>query len=104
MRSARDSRTALNSRAVPRVVFPPHLARWIAARDSDVPGSTVREALDAVFTAQPKLESYVLDDQRSVRQHVLVSVDGKFLKDRTRLTDAVAPGSVIHVLPALSGG
>lgn len=89
---------------MPRVVFPPHLARWIAARDAEIPGTTVREALDAVFAAQPKLESYVLDDQRRVRQHVLVSVDGKFLGDRIGLSDAVAPGSVIHVLPALSGG
>jgi molybdopterin synthase sulfur carrier subunit len=89
---------------MPRVTFTGNLQRWIAAPAAEVPGATVREALEAVFAAHPMLRGYVLDDQGAVRRHVLVFVGGEPVKDRTGLSDAVAPGAQISVLQALSGG
>lgn len=89
---------------MPRVELTQNLQRHVACPAMDVPASTVREALDAVFAAVPRLRSYVLDDQGEVRKHVVIFVDGEQLRDRKRQSDAVAERSQIHVMQALSGG
>jgi sulfur carrier protein ThiS len=66
--------------------------------------ATVREALDQVFSANPRLRGYVLDDQGRLRRHVVVFVDGEMVADRERLSDPVRPASSVLVMQALSGG
>ena len=87
-----------------RVVFTTNLRRHVEAPDSDVPGATVRDVLEAVFAANAALRSYVLDDQGALRKHMSVFVDGQQIRDRRQLTDAVGPQSEVYVLQALSGG
>ncbi|WP_242345087.1 MoaD/ThiS family protein [Anaeromyxobacter terrae] len=89
---------------MPVVTFTTTLERHLAAPVSTVPGATVREALDEVFRANPRLRGYVLDDQGRVRKHVVVFVDGELVADRIRLTDPVRPSSAVFVMQALSGG
>ena len=89
---------------MPVVQFTANLARQTAAPTCEASGSTVREALDAVFARHPALQSYVLDDQGAVRKHVVVFVNGTAIKDRQQLSDPVAPTSEIFVMQALSGG
>jgi hypothetical protein len=72
--------------------------------DIQVEGATVRAALEAAFTDQPRLRGYVLDDAGALRRHMVIFVDGDQVRDRVGLGDPVAPGSTIHVLQALSGG
>lgn len=84
---------------MPTVLFTAHLRQWAPA-PSRVAGSTVREALEAVFASRPRLAAYVLDDQRRLRRHVALFVDGA----RAGLDDAVGPAAEIAVLHALSGG
>ena len=62
------------------------------------------EALDQVFETQPKLRSYVLDDQGRLRKHVAVFVDGEMVHDREGLTDPVSQKTEVFVMQALSGG
>ena len=89
---------------MPRVVFTSNLQRHVACPEHEVAGNTVAQALEAVFAATPQVREYVLDEQGHVRKHVHVYVDGQRISDRERLTDAVAPGSEIFVMQALSGG
>lgn len=89
---------------MPTVQFTANLASQTTAPTCEVTASTVREALDAVFTRHPALRGYVLDDQNAVRKHVVVFVDGTAIVDRTRLSDSVTPTSEIFVMQALSGG
>jgi hypothetical protein len=89
---------------MPRVTFTQNLQRHVAAPASDVPGGTVREALEAVFCAHPLLRGYVLDDHGRLRRHVVVFVDGRMVEDRVQLSDAVGPRSELYVMQALSGG
>ena len=89
---------------MPRVSFTSHLQRFLAAPPTEVEGATVGEALAAVFTIQPGLRGYVLDDQGAVRRHVAIYVGSEPLRDRTRLSDPVKPHDSIHVLQALTGG
>jgi molybdopterin synthase sulfur carrier subunit len=46
----------------------------------------------------------VLDDQAALRRHMTIFVDGRMIRDRTRLADAVTDTSTIYVFQALSGG
>ncbi len=89
---------------MPRIAFTPHLQRFLDVPPVTVTGATVREALDDVFAANPRLRGYVLDDHGRVRQHVTVYVGDAPLADRVTLADAVAPDTEIFVLQALSGG
>ena len=69
-----------------------------------VPGSSVRAVLDAVFATQPRLRSYILDDQDRVRRHVAIYVNGDRIADRDRLGDPVGEADEVFVFQALSGG
>ena len=86
------------------VSFTPVLQRHLAAPRATVSGATVREALEEVFRAEPRLRGYVLDDQGRLRTHVQIFVDGELVRDRDRLSDAVSPASEVFVMQALSGG
>lgn len=87
-----------------KVRFTANLARHIETPAAEVTGSTVREALESVFSSNPMIRGYILDDQSAVRQHVMVFVNGEQILDRTGLSDAVPLGAEIFVMQALSGG
>ena len=46
-----------------RVAFTPNLRRHLDCPDVEVQAGTVREALERVFADNPKLESYIVDEQ-----------------------------------------
>ena len=86
------------------VTFTQNLQRHLTAPPQEVDGATVREALDDVFSQNPQLRGYVLDDQGRLRKHVVIFVDGEQISDRVRLSDALGSTSEIVVMQALSGG
>ena len=90
--------------SVPRVTFTGNLQRHLESPPAEVAGSTVREALEAVFARNPRLRGYLLDDQGALRRHVVVFVGGEPVIDRERLSDKVSKDAEISVLQALSGG
>jgi hypothetical protein len=87
-----------------RVVFTPNVQRHVGCPEAQAAGQTVREVLDNVFAENPQARGYVLDDQSALRRHMTVFVDGRMIRDRARLADAVGETSTIHVFQALSGG
>jgi molybdopterin converting factor small subunit len=89
---------------MPHVVFTQNIQRHVACPDAEAAGGTVREVLDAVFTANPRARGYVLDEQGALRKHMNVFVDGRQIADRVGLSDAVGEGSEVYVMQALSGG
>ena len=89
---------------MPTVEFTPNLARQTTTRTCQVEGSTVAEALRAVFAELPMLRGYVVDEQGEMRTHVVIFVDGAAIHDRKKLSDPVRPESEIFVMQALSGG
>ncbi|MEQ1751435.1 MAG: MoaD/ThiS family protein [Prosthecobacter sp.] len=89
---------------MPTVEFTANLAHQTHAPTCRVDGRTVRECLLAVFELHPKLRGYVLDDQSTIRQHVVIFVDGTAIRDRRTQADSVKPESELFVMQALSGG
>ena len=89
---------------VPTVHFTANLTRHVSCPTVHVDGTTVGEVLKAVFEQNPRLRSYVVDEQGAVRKHMNVFVDGQQVRDRERLGDPVGSASEIHVMQALSGG
>jgi hypothetical protein len=89
---------------MPTVTFTPNIQRHVSCPPAGVEGKTVREALEAVFRENPEARGYVLDDQGAVRQHMVVFVNGRQIRDRQHLSDAVPDNAEIYVAQALSGG
>lgn len=87
-----------------KVVFTPNIQRHVACPEANVEGRSVREALEAVFAANPRARGYVLDDQCQLRRHMTIFVDGRLIRDRIGLSDPVSETSTIAVFQALSGG
>ncbi|MDE3737457.1 MULTISPECIES: MoaD/ThiS family protein [Pseudomonas] len=86
------------------ISFTPNLQRHLDVPELDVMAVSVAEALEAAFAANPRLRSYLLDDQGHLRRHVAVFVDAQQVSDRRRLSDPVGAASDIFVVQALSGG
>ena len=87
-----------------RVLFTPNLQRHVACPPAQASGRTVREVLDAVFVANERARSYILDDQGSLRHHMMIFVNGAQIHDRARLSDPVPEDGEVFVIQALSGG
>ncbi len=86
------------------VTFASSILQHVPAPAGEFPGSTVRAVLEQTFALQPRLRSYVLDDQGALRHHLAVFVDGMQIDDPRTQSDPVGPKSRIHVVQALSGG
>lgn len=87
-----------------RVSFTENLKRHIDVPPMTTAGGTVRSVLDAVFDQNPRLRSYLLDDQGRLRKHVNVFINNGLSQDRTHLSDPVAETDEVFVFQALSGG
>ena len=87
-----------------QVHFTSNLRRHVDCPTVACDGKNVRDVLAEVFKVNTRLETYVLDDQRAVRKHMRILVDGVAVKDLTGLTDAVGSNSEVWVMQALSGG
>ena len=72
--------------------------------DITAKGDTLRDILGEVEAKYPNMQRYLLDDQGRLRNHVNIFIDGDLIKDRAGLSDALKPGSEIHIIQALSGG
>jgi molybdopterin converting factor small subunit len=67
---------------------------------NDVQGGTVGELISGLDAAVPGMRDRLVEAGPRLRPHINVFVDGQ----PADLATAVAPGSVVHVLPAVSGG
>lgn len=71
-----------------------------ATRQVEARGTTVEAVIRDLDDRLPGLANRVLDAGPTLRTHLNVFVDG----ERAGLETPVRPGSVMHVIPAISGG
>jgi len=86
------------------VHFTQNLARHTPCPSRELAADSVAELLQRYFADWPGVRGYVLDDQGGVRHHVKIIVDGRNLRDRRALSDALTSTSEVHIFQALSGG
>ena len=87
-----------------RITFTANLQRHLACPVQEAPGGSVHAVLDYVFATNPRLRSYVLDDQGRLRRHVHIYVNDARISDVVRLTDAIGDRDEMFVFQALTGG
>jgi molybdopterin converting factor small subunit len=66
--------------------------------------ASVRGALQHLEQRFPELYRSVCDETGAVRRHVNVFVNSASVRDGSGLDTALAPGDVLTILPAVSGG
>ena len=69
-------------------------------RRVDVDAATVDAVIGELDRRWPGMRDRLCEPGPRIREHVNVFVDG----DRAELATRVAPASVVHVIPAVSGG
>ncbi len=69
-----------------------------------VEGASAREAIDALVICYPELRRFVLDDAQRLRRHVNIYINDALILDRDQLSDPIADGDRLYILPAVSGG
>lgn len=89
---------------MPLVRFTANLQRHTRCPPREVSGTTVAEALEAVFAEHPPLRGYIVDEHGGLRHHMAVFVDGRQITDRRGLSDPTPQNSEIFVMHSLSGG
>ena len=83
-----------------------HLPRSLVAlfpgapRRLEASGATVADVIDDLDAQVPGLRNRLLDAGPSIRTHINVFVGGR----RATLATSVDADSVVHVIPAVSGG
>ena len=87
-----------------QIHFTQNLTRHVDCPSRALPAGTVAELLQRYFDERPDVRGFILDDQGQVRKHVKVIVDGRNLRDRSKLSDALNSDSEVYVFQALSGG
>ncbi len=85
------------------VAFTENIQRHVHCPTCEVGGGTVREVLEAVFVANERARSYLLDDQGGLRRHMIIFIDGRAIRDRENLTDPVPQNGEVFIMQALSG-
>jgi len=74
------------------------------ASELSLSATTVRAALEQLERSHPSLYQSICDETGAVRRHVNLFVNRSHVRDRDGLDTALAPGDVITILPAVSGG
>jgi molybdopterin converting factor small subunit len=87
---------------MPTVVLPRSLVALFPGVDRRcvVPGATVAEVIAALEERVPGTADRLLATGPAIREHLNVFVDG----ERATLATPVRSESVVHVIPAVSGG
>ena len=66
--------------------------------------SSVRAVLEELERRHPRLYRSISDETGAVRRHVNLFVNTSHVRDREGLDTPLAPGDVVTILPAVSGG
>src|SRR5262249_51199504 len=66
--------------------------------------ASVRDALCELERAHPGLHRSICDETGAIRRHINVFVNDAHIRERAGLHTPLAPGDVVIVLPAISGG
>jgi len=87
-------------------IYVPGVLRSHSGGESELSlsASSIRAALEQIERSHPALYRSVCDETGAVRRHVNLFVNSSDMRDREGLATALAPGDVVTIMPAVSGG
>lgn len=87
-------------------VFVPTPLRDAAAgaREFPVDAGTLRDVLAHIEREFPALHKSICEDHGAVRKHINLFVNRSHMRDRDGLATRLAPGDVVLIMTAVSGG
>jgi molybdopterin synthase sulfur carrier subunit len=94
---------AQTQRPVPVLVVLPRILVNLfpgSLQEVEVSASSVREAIEALDARWPGMRDRLCDSRPAIRRHINVFVDG----DKAALDTALAPGTEVIIMTAISGG
>ncbi len=74
------------------------------ASELPLEAQSVRAVLAELELRHPSLHRNICDESGAVRRHVNLFVNTSHVRDRDGLDTELAPGDVVTILPAVSGG
>jgi molybdopterin converting factor small subunit len=74
------------------------------AAELALPAANVRAALEELERRHPALYRSICDETGAVRRHVSLFVNAAHVRDRDGIDTQLAPGDVVTIMPAVSGG
>jgi molybdopterin converting factor small subunit len=74
------------------------------ASELAIEATSLRAMLEEVERLYPALHRSICDETGAVRRHVNLFVNTHHMRDRNGLDTPLAPGDVVTILPAVSGG
>jgi molybdopterin converting factor small subunit len=74
------------------------------AAEIALPAASLRGVLAELERRHPALYRSVCEETGAVRRHVNLFVNTHHMRDRNGLDTSLAPGDVVTILPAVSGG
>lgn len=87
------------------LLVPGQLRQYCSGAPSlSMSAASVRIALDRLEEMHPMLYRGVCDETRTVRRHINIFVNTANVRDGQGLDTPLAPGDVVTILPAVSGG
>jgi molybdopterin converting factor small subunit len=95
----------MSQMAAVRIQIPEALRQYCGGASAlPVAAPNVRAALEALEQQHPSVYRNVCDETGAVRHHLAVFVNSAHVRDRSGLDTALAPGDVVTILTAVSGG
>ena len=85
-------------------VPPPLRGECDGARELELSASSVAGALEQLGQLYPSLHRGICDETGAVRRHIGVFVNRAHVRDRNGMDTALAPGDIVTIMPAVSGG
>jgi molybdopterin synthase sulfur carrier subunit len=90
--------------AVVKVVLTANLQKYYPERQFQAKASSVQEILSKMDSVRPLFTSYILEDDKTVRRHVNLFLNGQLLPKNDDWNKNVKDGDTVHIMQALSGG
>ena len=69
-----------------------------------LPADSLRAVLSELERRYPELHRSVCDETGALRRHIGLFVNSAHVREHGGLDSALAPGDVVSILPAVSGG
>ena len=90
---------------MPTIKFTYALKRFFPGlSEMEVQAENLPEVLNEINGLHPGIQSYIVDEQGSLRKHVNIFINGTLIKDRQQLADRINAADEIYIMQALSGG